>query len=194
MEKGINALGLMTNHPQQIKDWCAEIDTITSAVMDSFGLLNEEILNRKGTNGSWSIAENLKHLIIVNSTYFPVLDPLLEKADQTKISRLKMWFAQKTGVWILKRVARSRTNKMKTFPIWEPEQMHDDGNIIELFKQHQETLKKYVQRCLPLLEAGCLISSPASKVVIYSLEDAFRIIIEHEWRHILQARETSTLP
>ena len=36
-----------------------------------------------------------------------------------------------------------------------------------------------------------IISSPVTKLVTYSLMDAYRIIITHEQRHLLQAKKVS---
>ena len=78
---------------------------------------------------------------------------------------------------------------MKTFPLWEPSASTIERNILEKFSAHQEELKKWVQSCEDLLVKRRVISSPANKNIVYTLEAAFHIIVAHERRHLNQAKE-----
>ena len=40
---------------------------------------------------------------------------------------------------------------------------------------------------------GLMVPSPASKVIVYFLEDALEILVTHEERHLNQAREVRAL-
>lgn len=78
---------------------------------------------------------------------------------------------------------------MKTFPIWEPEQSSVSKNIVSLFKKHQTELQKQLSDANDLFNNKIVISSPANKNVVYSLELAFEIILNHEKHHLEQAKE-----
>jgi hypothetical protein len=41
----------------------------------------------------------------------------------------------------------------------------------------------------PYLNGKTVIASPASKMIVYTLDTAFDIIVTHERRHLEQARE-----
>ncbi|MEY4030234.1 MAG: hypothetical protein RJA90_1443 [Bacteroidota bacterium] len=56
--------------------WVNQLDQLTEAVISNFGLLRHEDLYFKPDANRWSIAENLAHLIVVNRTYFPVIEQI----------------------------------------------------------------------------------------------------------------------
>lgn len=82
---------------------------------------------------------------------------------------------------------------MKTFPVWEPSGFMADERLVEAFKNHQEVLKKHIDASQEFIEKGIVISSPANKYVVYTLEAAFDIIVSHEKRHLEQAKEAYQL-
>lgn len=180
----------MKQYSQLIQEWCDEIDIITKLVLESYGNIPNEKLNLKGNGGSWSIAENLKHIIVVNSSYFPLINRLLKSSEPKSRQWMKKIIAKMVGPWLLKKVSRNRKDKIKTFSIWEPGDVNDATDIIRSFKEQQEQVKTYIKRSISLLESECIISSPANSAIMYRLEDAYRILIEHEWRHIHQINET----
>ena len=61
------------------KDWISRIDAVTAAFQRELGPLAPENLNLKPNSQSWCIAQVLQHLILVNSSYFPVIVALKEK-------------------------------------------------------------------------------------------------------------------
>lgn len=54
--------------------WTKQIDSITEEFVSTFGGLITEQLNRSPDSATWSIAQNIQHVILVNESYFPVLD------------------------------------------------------------------------------------------------------------------------
>lgn len=61
-------------------NWVQEIDKITLDAELLFSELSGEQLNWKPNPQTWSIAQNLEHLIVVNETYYPVLSALKKGA------------------------------------------------------------------------------------------------------------------
>lgn len=147
-----------------------------------------EALNRKPDPKTWSIAQNLHHLIITNESYFPIIQQVKAGAYRAP------WFARFSsipnllGKWILKAVNPQRTKKLKTFRIWEPSTSDIPGDIVSNFLLHQEVLKRVILDCSNL-PPETIISSPANKNICYPISTAFDIIVSHEWRHFHQARE-----
>lgn len=93
---------------------------------------------------------------------------------------------------ILNSVQPDRKRKMKTSPLWEPSASTIAGDILHTFEQHQETFKKLIADSSDLLDKGVVLSSPANKNIVYTLADAFEIMVTHEARHLEQAREVYT--
>lgn len=174
-------------------NWKEKIDQNTHLVNALFSNLSEEQLNFQPNASTWSVAQNLAHLIVINESYFPILDGLHQQSYRApfhaKISFLVNFF----GEFVLNSVEPSRQKKMKTFPIWEPIQSDVSVAIIEQFVAHQESLKKSIEEAEKLISQEAVIHSPASKVIVYKLATAFDIIVTHETRHINQAKEVLEL-
>lgn len=170
-----------------------QIDKTTQNFIESFNELSAEQMNWKPNSDTWSIAQNIDHLIQINRTYFPIIDSLrkdnYKSSFLSKIGFLVSFF----GNTILKNVQPDRKKKMKTFRIWEPSKSELPQGIIDSFKSHQVELKDLIANSKDLVEKGVIISSPANKNIVYKLETAFEIIVTHEQRHFSQAKEVFEL-
>ncbi|MFN5679631.1 MAG: DinB family protein, partial [Flavobacteriia bacterium] len=93
------------------------------------------------------------------------------------------------GGFVKQSVEPSRQKKMKTFPVWEPKEATVLHDIIDQFTAHHQDLKRYIELAAPFIQNKTVIHSPASKVIVYELDTVFDIIIQHELRHIEQAKE-----
>ncbi len=174
------------------RHWTTRIDRLTQDFKNDFGSLTAEQLNWKQHAGSWSIAQNIHHLIVINESYYPVIQEIRANTYSVpwigKIGFMRRFFARV----ILNSVQPDRKRKMKTFPLWEPSTSTIAGDILHTFEQHQETFKKLIADSSDLLDKGVVLSSPANKNIVYTLADAFEIMVTHEARHLEQAREVYT--
>lgn len=173
----------------RIIQWQQQIDDITRGFRDKFEDLTAQELSRQPNAGTWSIAENIRHLIVVNNSYFSIVDQL--KAGNYKVPFLAKvpFFVNFMGNTILKSVEPARHKKLKTFMIWEPKAADLDAEILDDFSRHQESLKGLIRDARQFVDIRTVISSPANKNIVYTLEKAFEIIIAHEKRHFNQASE-----
>lgn len=176
-----------------IDSWLNRINTITAEVVKRFGGLSAQQLNLKPSPDTWSIAQNLDHLIVLNSCYVPVIQAVRKGS-------LSLPFLAKFGFWvkfcgkmILKSVNPDRRKKVGTFPIWEPSSTMLPDNIIQIFADHQMALKDLITQSKDLILAEKVIVSPANKNIVYTIGNAFEIIVTHEERHLAQATEVLEL-
>ena len=176
-----------------MKKWTTELDNITEQAISKFGILSSEQLNWRPNSNTWSIAQNIDHIIVVNETYYPVLNALKEGTYKTPFISKIGFMVSFLGKTVLNAVKPDRKKRMKTFPIWEPTGSEIDGAILSRFKRHQSELKRQIESSKELIETGTIISSPANKNIVYKLETAFDIIISHEQRHFEQAKEIMEL-
>lgn len=173
--------------------WSAKIDDITSRFKREFSNLSPKRLNWKPNAQTWSVAQNMDHLIVINESYYPVLKEVRSNTHQLP------WFARFgfvvnfIGGAILKAVHPDRRRKTKTFSIWEPSATDLGADILVRFEKHQEDLKKFIASNLDLVEVGTVIASPANRKIIYRLDTAFDIMVTHEERHFEQAKEALLL-
>jgi hypothetical protein len=169
--------------------WTSQIDRTTEAFKREFSALTAEQLNRKPSPNIWSIAQNIDHLIVTNETYYPVVKALRDGSYKTPFTGKLGFMVNFFGNFILKSIGPDRKKKIKTFPIWEPSTSNIPADILARFEKHQAELKQLITGCSDLLDKGVVISSPASKAIVYKLEAAFDIIVAHEQRHFEQAKE-----
>ena len=169
--------------------WISRIDQTTSDFESSFNQLTTDQLNWQPNATTWSIAQNIDHLIVINKTYFPVIEELKAGRYQLPWTARFGFLVNFFGKFILKAATPNRKNRTKTFPIWEPTQSSISESILADFKKHQEELKEVVINSQDLIQAGAVISSPANKYIVYQLATAFEIITLHEQRHLEQAKE-----
>lgn len=177
----------------EMNNWTSTLNNITKQTLTEFGSLTSEQLNWKPNSNTWSIAQNLDHLIVVNETYYPVLASLKAGTYKTPFIAKIGFMVSFLGRTVLNAVQPDRKKKMKTFPIWEPTTSNVIGDILNRFQIHQNELIQKIEEAKGLVEKDVVISSPANRNIVYKLETAFYIIVSHEQRHIEQSKELLSL-
>lgn len=164
----------------------AALDSNTKLFLDEFHSLSEEELNWKPNDKTWSVAQNIQHLMEVNTSYFPIIEQIenLELPFSAKIPFVPKIF----GNMILKASSPEKSKKIKTFKLWEPGQSKVGKDILYKYSKNKHQLVLQLKNSEKYIENYTLIHSPANKQIIYSLENAFNIIISHEKRHFNQAK------
>jgi hypothetical protein len=172
-----------------MKNRMTQIDETTQNFKASFGSLTSVQMNWKPNPETWSIAQNIDHLIVINETYYPVIQAVRQGTYTLPFIGKIGFMVSFIGNMILKSVQPDRKRKIKTFPIWEPSTSEIPEGILGRFENHQSELKKLMEISKDLIERRTVISSPANRNIVYKLETAFDIIIIHERRHLEQAKE-----
>ena len=169
--------------------WTSKIDQTTKDFKKTFGQLTAEQLNWKPNEQTWSIGQNIDHLMVINETYYPVIKSV--KAGTYKVPLMGNigFMVNSLGKMVLNAVQPDRKRKMKTFAIWEPSKSKIAPDILTRFEKHQDELKQMITGSADLIDKGTVISSPANKNIVYKLDMAFNIITTHEQRHLEQAKE-----
>ncbi len=176
-------MGIKTSH------WKDQIDEITDDFNRIFEPLTPSELNWKPNPGTWSIAQNIDHLIVINESYFQVFAQLREGKYEKPFWARFDFIPRFFGNAILKSVQPDQKRKVKTVPQWEPTVHTLDGQILKAFENHQEKLKSEIDQSTELLEKETVISSPTNRNIVYRLDKAFDIIVTHERRHFEQAKD-----
>jgi hypothetical protein len=174
---------------EKANDWKNQLDEITAKFNRELEALPWEKLYQKPSPASWSIAENIHHLIKVNASYFPIFQQLLDNSYQPAWSGKFAFIYNTIGNAIYKSVSEGRKKKIKTFKSWEPGILGQQEDILKMFESHQEELKGWIDKLKPYLEKNVVINSPVNKMISYTLDKAFDIIVAHEDRHFHQSKE-----
>ncbi len=172
-----------------MKDSITRIDKLTADFINSFGSLTNEQLNWKPLLKTWSIAQNIEHLIIVNESYYRMIESIRKDNYRPPFISKINFITSFWGKVLLKSLSPDRKRKIKTFSIFEPKKSEISSNIFKRFEEAQKELKTLVNNSQDLILNGAVISNSAKKIIVYKLETAFEIIIIHEQRHFNQSKE-----
>ncbi len=174
---------------QTIKQWVLEAAKINEEVQNTFGTLNAAQLNWKPSSEKWSVGQCLDHLVVTNATYFPAIQSIINQTKETtfweKIPCLPGFF----GKALLKSFQPGAQNKLRSPKTFRPAQSNIPADIVARFDDQQQQLIHMIQQTEHIDHQKVIITSPASRFVTYSMEDAINIILVHERRHFLQAQK-----
>jgi len=179
--------------PDKINIWMRRLDQLSSAFNSEFGHLSIEELNWKPNPQVWSIAQIIEHLINTTASYLPVINKARLDNYKIPLTAKIPGFPTMMGRIIYKSVHPDNRRKSKTLKVWEPDSGTLPKEMLDQFFISQNHLKQLIQKSVNLIENKTIISSPANKFIVYELEMAFEILVTHEERHLIQARELKSL-
>jgi DinB superfamily len=184
----------MTSHQgEHLSDLVASANTIAEEALAKFGDLTLEQLNWKSSEDRWSVAQCLDHLVTANATYFPIFDRVLSGEKENTFWESLPLLPAFWGKMLIKSLSPESTRKLKAPKLFKPSSSSIDGAIIRRFIDQQNQVVRYMKATEDLDLEKIKISSPVTNLVTYSLMDAYRIIITHEKRHLLQAIRVSEM-
>jgi hypothetical protein len=172
-----------------INDAIIDIQELTMSFKSSFEAVDADQLNWKANPESWSIAQNLDHLIKINSSYFPAFEKIKEGTLKIPFLCRSEFLQSRFGDMILKSVLPENLKKTKTFPIWEASQSELPAGILQEFTEHHVDFVNKISELEEVVTDKTSINSPANKYIAYKFNKMLDIIIAHEQRHLKQALE-----
>lgn len=161
-------------------------------VKNEFSQLSFVQLNWKPNQESWSIGQCLDHLIVADCLYFPVLKKITEGHYEMNFWETWNPFSGFLGKALATQVQEKPKKKLLAPVLFLPSQSDINQEIMERFHKHLDSLLEYITGCSKLNIDKIHITSPASKLITYSLRNAFQLLIQHEHRHINQAIKVKT--
>lgn len=168
-------------------------NAITDQTRVSFGDLSAHQLNWKPSPDHWSIAQCFDHLATANEAYFPLFEKVLSGEQKSTFWERLPWLPAFWGKMLIKAVSPESTRKLKAPKIFHPSSSRVDEAIIRRFIDQQNQVIRYMKATGDRDIEKIKISSPVSHLITYSLMDAYRILITHEQRHLLQATRLSEM-
>ena len=174
-----------------------EAKAITEDARKTFGHLSAEQLNWKPSAESWSVAQCLEHLIVINSGYFPIIKKLVRGEYKHSLKERLPVLPKVFGKLVINAVKPEAQRKIKASTKFEPSKSAIDAQIVNKFVEHQQEVIEHMKMTENLNLNKIIITSPVASLVTYSLLDAHKIVVLHEQRHIAQAKrvmETEGFP
>ncbi len=169
----------------QLRD---EAKQIAGDTNNTFGALSATQLNWKPSEERWSVAQCLEHLIVANKGFFPTFELIIKREYQTRAMERIPVFPTLWGKLIVNSQRPTSTRKYKAPKKFQPAQSNLAETIVKDFLHQQERVLDFMKASEGLDLSAVIITSPVVNFITYSMMDAYRLIVVHEQRHILQAK------
>lgn len=148
--------------------------------------LSSEELNYRVSNESWSVLECLEHLNLYGRFYIP---EMTKRINESKESRSEYFKSGALGNYFANSMLpKEKLNKMKTFKEMNPIHSNLDDSVIDEFISQQHDLLNLLEKARVYDLKKIKITISISKWVKLRLGDTFRFVINHNIRHIAQAK------
>ena len=153
----------------------------------TFGHLTPSQLNWKPSAERWSVAQCFEHLLTSNKGYLPIIDNVLAGYKRTFWQSMPV-LPGLMGKLLVKSMDPASTRKVKAPKRFQPAQSDISGSVINDFVDLQKQVVEKMKATEHLDLEKIVITSPVTGIVVYSLMDAYRLIVVHEQRHFQQAK------
>ena len=172
--------------PNDIEGVSSRLVQIAEDAQNSFGGLSNEQLNWKPAAESWSIAQCLDHLILSNEEFFPELDKLSAGSRTNTFWQKVSPLSGISGAFLVSTLKKDN-QKVKTIPKMTPPS-DIGGDIVNRFVHHQSELIGKLRATNKSEWRKVVLTSPFVKIMTYRMDKGLEAVIEHERRHIRQAK------
>jgi hypothetical protein len=163
---------------------------VANKARSTFGHLTPSQLNWKPSAERWSVAQCFEHLLTSNKGYLPIIDNVLAGYKRTFWQSMPV-LPGLMGKLLIKSMDPASTRKVKAPKRFQPAQSDISGSVINDFVDQQKQIVDKMKATEHLDLEKIVITSPVAGAVIYSLMDAYRLIVVHEQRHFQQAKRVT---
>ena len=164
----------------------SQFQSVSDDVRESFGAFTPEQVNWKPSSESWSVGQCLDHLIKSNEEFFPELDQLA--AGTRKNSFWQKWslLSGIAGAFLVNSLKKDGQKVKTNQKMTPPSDIEDD--IVERFERHQEEFVQKIHKTDNVDWNRVVLTSPFVKIMTYKMNVGLIALIEHEKRHVRQAK------
>lgn len=171
-----------------LRNWLAGARSVTSEAGKLFDELTAEQLTWKPAPKVWSVAECFSHLAAAAALYHPRVESALVELRSGGAPAASPFKARWLQRWFIEAVGPQAKRRMKTHKMFAPASAEIDVARLERdFLGRQEELAALIRRADGLdLNRGTVVS-PVTKLLRFTLGEAFWMLTAHAERHMLQA-------
>lgn len=174
---------------EHIDNSIAQCENALSEVRNAISGLSDEELNTQEAPGKWSILQCLKHLSIANEVYVKNIEKAYQKYSQKPDDFFKShWKGNYFTKMISPKDNGEIKNTMKTIKSMDPSQALDSKSTIEEFFQTHEQLIELIRKSSNYSLNKVKVPTALGPLVKLRLGDAFRFLLGHLDRHVLQVK------
>lgn len=171
---------------ERIRSITSDLSQVADDARAAFGAMSAEQLNWKPAENSWSIGQCFDHIIKTNHEFYPEFERLA--AGKRRNSFWENWspLTSWCGRFLINAVmVDSKKSKAPSNRVVPPSEI--DADIIDQFAKHIDEVNQKVEACAAADRQKTVVTSPFLKLLTYTLDDAFTVLVEHTKRHFRQA-------
>ena len=178
-------------HPH-LRTLLDDLNAVTAEAERLRATLSEAQCIWKPEPGVWNVLECLQHLVVTDELYFPRIRAAIEKARGEGDSMpFRPSFFGKT---FIRYVSPESKKKVKTLRLFEPPPTLTDVTVLQHFIDHQDELAALIRQADGINLNRNKLSSPASRLVRFSVGEGLTMLVAHQQRHLQQARRLTEHP
>lgn len=153
----------------------------------NFKTFPAEELNRKSSPERWSVLECLEHLNLYGDFYLPEIEQRLRNNTTTPAGEFKPGLL---GDYFAKMMLPSeKMSRIKTFKDKNPNGSKLDKKTLDRFIHQQKKILELLDKARKVNLNKTKTSISISKFIKLKLGDTFRVVIYHNYRHLVQAEK-----
>ncbi len=156
--------------------------------VEQYRQMELEDLNWKEHTEKWSVLECIEHLNRYGDFYIPEITQRIQNSSTTasnptfKSGWLGNYFAESM-------LPKEKLNKMNTFKSMNPVGSQLDKSVLDKFIRQQKQLLDLLEKSRSLNLSKIKTAISISKWIKLRLGDTFRVVIYHNYRHMVQAEK-----
>ena len=155
--------------------------------VESLKKLSTENLNSKISKQSWSILECIEHLNRYGDFYIPEIK---EKISKSKYKETEVFKSGMLGNYFaMSMLPKEKLNKMKTFTSMNPINIVLEREVLDKFIEQQIQIINLLNLAKTVDLNRVKTSISISKWIKLKLGDTLRVLIYHNWRHMVQVEK-----
>ena len=164
----------------------SELTGVADDVSSNFGGLTSEQINWKPAPDSWSVGQCLDHLIKSNQEFFAELDKIAAGSRKNTLWQTWSPLSGIAGAFLVSTLKKDN-QKVKTNEKMTPPS-NISADIVERFTAHQNQLIDKLRSAADSDWHKVVFTSPFVKIMTYRMDVGLEAVIEHEKRHVRQAK------
>ena len=172
-------------HPH-LRKLLDDLNTVTAETERLRATLSDAQCIWKPEPGVWNVLECFHHLIVTDELYYPRLHAVIEKASREGGST--PFRPSSFGKTFIRYVSPGSQRKIKTFRTFEPSPALTDVTVLQQFVDHQDELTALIRQADGINLNRGKFSSPASRLLRFSVGEGLTVLVVHQQRHLQQAQ------
>ncbi|HYU79439.1 MAG TPA: DinB family protein [Vicinamibacterales bacterium] len=152
------------------------------------GMSDEEINWQEKPGETWSVAECIDHLTVINPFYLRGFIPLVETARQQRTGPFRGLSSSTAGRWFVRVLEPPMKTKTKARPEMRPRSNLRREGLVEAFKKSHDSYRALVQQCAEVDVNRVKGPNPFFRFIPMRISTVLQIIPAHDRRHLWQAK------